>query len=107
MSDVLDCLIAVAGRLEALRKLKERADPASGISIKIRIGPLSEQDRDERCEWREYLGLESCRYHDEIISLLLKEQEESLKFWIASAKDLALKLTNAVNKIQPPAKDSP
>lgn len=103
MPDTLDNLTLVAGRLESLRKLKKKADPASGISLAVWRGPLHvEPDPDDGVQGapRECIHLESCRYYDEIIDLLIKEQEDSLEFWVISAKDLSAKLTLAVGKFQ-------
>jgi hypothetical protein len=102
MPDTLENLTNVAGRLVALRKLKKKADPASGISIKVRFGVLSDrlEDEDPSRTPREYIGLECCRYYNEIIDLLIKEQEESLAFWIKNARELSAQLTVAVEKFQ-------
>lgn len=83
-----EILTARVKTVEALVKLRKDVDPASGISIMVRRGPLSDQaeDDDDR-ERREWIQLETALEMDDILTHLISTQEDSIDLWIRATQD--------------------
>ena len=87
-------------RLAELRKLKNEVDPASGMSVMIRRGVLSDRNEDEGDrERRKYTEIETMHFMPEIIDLLIKGQEEHLRFWIKACEEERDALTKILQKV--------
>ncbi len=93
------CLIDAAQRLLDLRALVGKVDPASGMSVLIRRGVLSDrvEEEDDR-KLREYIEIETMHNMEEIINLLIKGQEEHVCFWIKACKEERVALASALEQ---------
>lgn len=74
--------------IEKLKKLKKDVDPASGMSVQIRRGVLSDrcEEEDDR-ELREWVQLETAEHMDAILDLLIATQVKSLGVWERAARE--------------------
>jgi hypothetical protein len=80
----------VLDRLDKIKKLeglKNKIDPASGMSVCVKRGVLSDANEEENDRpLREWISIEICENMEEIIDLLLVTQVNSLKLWLNSAR---------------------
>jgi hypothetical protein len=98
--DPRENLQKVMSRLSALHKLKDKVDPASGMSVLVRRGVLSDRAEDEdNRERRQYIEIETLYFMPEIIDLLIKGQEEHRSFWIKQCKQEWAALGDLLDKV--------
>lgn len=82
--------------IKALRTLKQNVDPASGMSVCVRRGVLSDQGEDDSDRpHREWISLEVANDMAPIIDMLIASEVDSLRFWVRSGTDEAQRLVAA------------
>ncbi len=102
-------LIQKIHNLAQLRKLKSEVDPASGMTVRVRRGPMSQDEGDRPREWIEIeTGIEM----DTIIDGLIRCEIDSIKFWrrvatgdadhIKTALEMAAKIEHYLTASPPP-----
>jgi len=86
---LLDGLTAATERLVALQKLRKKVDPASGLSVMVRGGPLSDtaDDRNDSLPSRPYIQMETSFQAEALLDLLIASQRDSLDLYISMARD--------------------
>lgn len=83
--------------IKALRKIQKDVDPASGLSVCVRRGVLSDaaEDHDGRAR-REWVNVELCDHMDGILELVIDAQTKSLQHWLRSAVSDRARLDTAI-----------
>lgn len=76
MAPSYEQLVARVEKIKAIRKLQKELDPASGLAVAIRRGPLGSSD--ESSHW---LSVEVFVSTTDIIDLLVIELMDSADFW--------------------------
>lgn len=76
MAPSYEQLVARVEKIKAIRNLQKELDPASGLAVAIRRGPLGSSD--ESSHW---LSVEVCGSMQEIIDLLIIELMDNADFW--------------------------
>lgn len=76
MAPSYEQLVAKVEKIKAIRELQKELDPASGLAVAIRRGPLGSSD--ESSHW---LSVEVCGSMQEIVDLLVIELMDSADFW--------------------------
>jgi hypothetical protein len=90
MSDTAHYLKQRLDTIKKLQTLKQRVDPASGMTISVRRGPLSQEDPPEEIQ------LEACDNLTETLDLLIDSQVKSLRRWQKTATNDISELQNAL-----------
>jgi hypothetical protein len=76
MTPVADRVKKNLQNLAALKKMLDKVDPASGLTVKVWRGPM-ESDSEDYCP--EVVGVEICTHLEETLAALIAGIEDSLK----------------------------
>ena len=92
--------------IQALKTLVKTVDPASGMSVCVRRGVLSDrvEDEDNRAR-REWVSTEICQHMGEILGLLIEARYASLRMWCKRGLAYATDVINAEAQAQEMLKD--
>jgi hypothetical protein len=92
---------SLRGATETIRKLRELAkvvDPASGMSVYVKRGPISQDDESHTHE--NFVQLEVSENCSQLISVLLDEAYKSLHIRVSLAKSQLMEVTSAVRSAE-------
>jgi len=96
----LDGLTNATERLIALQALRKKIDPAAGLSVMVRNGPLAEaeDDRDDSRPSRRYIELEVSTEAAALLDVLIRSQKESLDLNVSMSRDEHRRMEIALDK---------